>query len=123
LGGGVWGGGRRYGALNLLKHAIDILQHVVIPKAQDAIAIRFKNFRPFHIGVCPHCVLSAVDLDDEASPMRSKISDVAPNPNLAPKVRVGGVQSASQMPPELALGIGRLGSHLARERALRRCSD
>src|SRR5260370_40645220 len=80
LWGGVRGGGRRYGALNLLKHAIDIRQHVVIPKAQNAIAVRFENLAALLVGRCPHRMLATVGLaDDQPSRMAHEISHIPPN--------------------------------------------
>ena len=65
LWGGVRGGGRRYGALNLLKHTFDIPEHVVVPKPQHAIAAALDHFRPLHIRRNVEPVLAAIDLDDD----------------------------------------------------------
>jgi hypothetical protein len=55
--------------------------------------------------------------------MARKISYVAPDPNLATKMRVGRFEAMAKVPPEFALGVARIAAHLTRERALRRRGD
>jgi hypothetical protein len=65
LWGGVRGGGRCYCAQNVLEHAVDIGQHVVVPIAQHAIAIRLQDLCALLVGSRSSSVLTSVDLNDD----------------------------------------------------------
>jgi hypothetical protein len=107
-------------AENVLKHSVNVGQHVVIPIAQYAVAVCFKNLRSFCIGGRSHSMLTTVDLHDDVLRVTSKIDDVPIDSNLAPKVGTGRRKPVAQMPPEFSFGFGRSGAHLASELALRR---
>jgi hypothetical protein len=69
-------------------HTIDVLQHVVVPETQDAIALRLKINGSLRIpdNVFRLIVLRAIDLDDEALFVARKVSKVRPDGGLSPEV-------------------------------------
>jgi hypothetical protein len=77
------GGGREDGILNHLKHAIDIGQHVVVPKSQYTIAFGFQKLRPLCVATGLLRVLSAVKFDHNFQTMTGKIDNVTAEMNLA----------------------------------------
>src|SRR5579863_7164302 len=81
------GGGREDSALNQLKHALDIGQHIDVPKSQYAIALRLEKFGSSRVAFHLLRVLSAVDFDDDVQIMAGEIDDVAAKTHLPPKVR------------------------------------
>ena len=105
-------------AHNVLEHAIDIRQHVVVPIAQHAIAVRFENSRAVVIGSRSLSMLATIDLDDDASRVTRKIDDVTANSNLATEMRAWRRNSVTQVPPEFPLRFRRRGPHLAGELTL-----
>jgi hypothetical protein len=68
-----------HGTQNVLKHSVDVRQHLVVPVAQHAVAIRFENFRAVLIGSRFRSVLAAIDLDNDPPRVTSKINDVTAN--------------------------------------------
>ena len=76
-------------AQNVLEHAIDIRQDIVVPIAQHAIAVRFENSRAAVIGSRSLSVLTTIDLDNDAPRVTSKVDDVAANSNLATEMCLG----------------------------------
>src|SRR5579872_1632983 len=82
-----WGGGREDSTLNHLKHALDIGQHIGVPKSQYAIALRLEKFGPSCIAFRLLRVLSTVDFNDDLQIMAGEIDDVAAKPHLPSKMR------------------------------------
>ncbi len=117
--GGVGGGGRCYCAENVLKHAVNIRQHVVVPIPQHAVAVCFENLRALFLS-CRSTVLASIDLDDDACRVTGEIGDVAANSNLATEMRARCRKPVAQVPPELPLGFRRSSAHRLGEAALRR---
>jgi hypothetical protein len=68
---------------NFLKHALGILQHVVVPKSQDQISYRVQNLGSICIFRSARCMLSSIKLDDKTSIGTAKISDVTVDRNLS----------------------------------------
>jgi hypothetical protein len=54
--------------------AVDVLQHIIVPETQDAIALRSKTSGPLCISgnVLRLIVLRSINLDDEAPFMAAK---------------------------------------------------
>ena len=100
-------------AQNVLEHAIDIRQHVVVPIAQHAIAVCFENSRAVVISGRSLSVLTTIDLDNKAPRVTSKVDDVAANSNLATEMCASGGKPVAQVPPEFPLRFRRRGPHLA----------
>ena len=61
---------------NFLKHAVDVLQDVIVPKPQNQISHRLQYPCPIHIfnGSCS--MLSSIELNDETSIGTTKINNV-----------------------------------------------
>src|SRR5262245_34825280 len=66
LRGGDGGGGRRYSALNLQQHAVNICHHVIVPEAQDRVAAGHQESRSLDVVIRLFNVLSAIEFDDQA---------------------------------------------------------
>src|SRR5262249_3666658 len=105
-------------AQNVLEHAIDIRQDVVVPIAQHAIAVGFENPRAVVIGSRSLAVLATIDLDNNAPRVTRKIDDVAANSNLATETCASAGKPVAQVPPEFPLCFRRRGAHLAGELTL-----
>ncbi len=99
--------------MNHLKHSVDILQHFVIPKADDAITLRLEKFRPPRIPFSLFRVLTAVDLDHDLESVVRKINDVVTESNLSAKMGCWYWQPMTQMPPKLSFGFGCIKPHRA----------
>ncbi len=70
------GGGRfSRGRMNRQPHAVLVVQGVVIPNAQNAIALRFKDRGSARIVLCVFrlAVVNAVHFDDQSRRMRNDI--------------------------------------------------
>ena len=105
-------------AQNVLEHAIDIRQHIVVPIAPHAIAVGFENSRAVAIGGRSLSVLATIDLDNDAPRVTGEINDVAANSNLATEMCAWRRNSVAQMPPKFPLCFRRRGPHLAGELTL-----
>jgi hypothetical protein len=68
--------------------AVDVRQHIVVPEAQDAIALRSKIRRSLCISgnVLRLIVLPAIDLDDKAQFVAREVSEVGTDRRLPPEV-------------------------------------
>jgi hypothetical protein len=97
------------------QHALRLLQHVVVPKAQHAIASRSekRGSRRICAGACH--VLTPIDLNDDPPLVTGEIDEIGTDGRLAAKMKFLSEQGA-QMPPELSLGIGHRTAKLARSR-------
>ena len=87
-------------AQNVLEHAIDIRQDIVVPIAQHAIAVRFENSRAVVIGSRSLSMLTTIDLDNKAPRVTSKVDDVAANSNLATEMCTSGGKPVPQVQPQ-----------------------
>jgi len=81
-----------------------VAEHVVVPKANDPIALAFDHRRARRIGFFR--MLAAVHLDHELRPMARKIDDEMTDGDLPAPAGPGGYRS--QQPPHRAFGIGHL---------------
>jgi hypothetical protein len=63
-------------------------------------------------------MLTTVNFDHYASRMTGKIGDIASNSDLPSEMRIGRLEAVAKVPPELALGVSRIGAHLTPEDAL-----
>jgi hypothetical protein len=110
----------RYGALNFRQYTIDIRQHVIVPEAQDTIAVGLETPGALPIGRCILRMLPAIHFNDELRTMADKIDDIRTDANLPPEMTIDERQAMPQMRPECPLRIGRHLAHLPGVRALRR---
>jgi hypothetical protein len=85
------------------QHALDVLQHIVVPEAKDAIAMRTKVSGSLRItdNVIRLIMLPAIDLDDQASLMAGEVCKVRTDSGLPPEMGSLNWQ-APQMPPKFA---------------------
>ena len=65
------------------KHPLRITQNIIVPKPQDAIAVRFNDCRPWRI----ECLfmLPAIGLDHEFRAMTGEIDDELTDRHLPPE--------------------------------------
>jgi hypothetical protein len=96
-------------------HAVDVLQHIIVPETQDAIALRLEIGGSSCIlgDVLRLIVLRSIDLDDEAPFMTGEVSEEGTNCPLPAEVRVLDWQM-TQMPPEFAFGVSHVATQSAR---------
>ena len=92
--------------MNQFKHAVDVSEHVVIPEAQYAIALRLEKPRSLRVAPRLLVVLPAVDFDDQTCVMADEINDIATEVNLATKMRSFQREAVTEIPPESALRVG-----------------
>jgi hypothetical protein len=95
-----------------LQYAVEILQNVVVPEAEDAIALCVHDAGAGDIMGALLVVLSAVDFDDELGAMAAEISRIIWGKRrlAAPVQTWKGFSKAS---PEHALRIGHFAAQLA----------
>jgi hypothetical protein len=84
----------------------------VIPKSQQPKSLICKPIGSALIVISLLRVLSAVELDDQATFKANKIRDVAAKGNLAAKFELCE-SSIAQAAPNESLGVGRCGAQLA----------
>ena len=104
---------------NRIDHHIDFSEHLRIPEAQHAIAVRAQ------IPVAPLVadqraivrVLPAVELDDKPMAVAAEVDDERPDRNLPAEMRALERQLSTQVPPQLFLRIGRVAPKMGREPA------
>jgi hypothetical protein len=84
-----------------VKHALGIRQHIIVPEADDGIAVRLEP-----IGACFIVlrVLSAIDLDDEFRRRAEEIDDIGAERMLATEAVAFELLSA-QTGPQPELGV------------------
>jgi hypothetical protein len=84
-------------------HPLRIPQHVVVPKAQDAIAVTVELGRSGVIATNPliRPMLVAIDLDDQTQPVMHEVREIGPNRRLPPEM-AGWQLDLPQRVPELA---------------------
>jgi len=113
-GGGLgWGVYTKRDA-NGFDHAVGVAQHVVVPEAQNPIALRLKPHRAFSVTSDLIGVLAAVHFDDESRGETDEVGNVGAEGHLPPKAVAIGLLAA-QSRPELLFGLGRIAAQLARD--------
>jgi hypothetical protein len=85
LRGGLGGGGQR--ALNFAQYPFEILENVVIPEAQDAIARSFNALCSRRIRRLLPIVLPAVEFNHQLCPAACEIDNEGTNHSLSAKMR------------------------------------
>jgi hypothetical protein len=68
-------------------YAVDVAKHVIVPEAQNEIAVSFQICRPFSVFGAAIGVLSAIELNDQASGLATEIDDVGFNWHLSSKLQ------------------------------------
>jgi len=91
----------------LLKNAIDILQHLVVPKPQNEIAAVFQIFGPARVLLPLFNVLSTIQLDDQLCVGAAEIDNKSVERHLSPEFQAAEAVAA-QSEPQRSFGIGLL---------------
>jgi hypothetical protein len=89
--------------LNHSPDAIDILEHIIVPKANEPEALAFQVGSS--TGIAFRRMLAAVDLDDQTLLSAAKIDNVTADFDLTAKFQVLVLPGAERI-PQLALGVG-----------------
>ncbi len=112
-GGSGWGVYTKRDA-NGLDHAVGVAQHVVVPKAQNPITLRFEPHGSFGIMSDSIGVLAAVHFDDESRSETDEVGNVGTERRLPPKA-VALDLLAAQSRPEPLFGLRRIAAQFARD--------
>jgi len=88
---------------NAFDDTIRILQHVIVPEAQNQIAHRLQI--PGAIEIARFGMLAAIHFNDQASGLAAEIYNVAPKRHLPTKLQTVEA-TVAQAEPQLPLGIG-----------------
>ena len=102
--------GNRELAPDGFKHASRVLQDVVVPEANDAIAEGFDDLRAVSVG--QFAVLSPVQLNGDAGATTGEVGDVGADLFLADELGTREL-AVAQMPPKALFGIGLIATKLA----------
>ena len=94
-------------------HCFGLLQYLVVPEAQHTIALRGEKRGPRRICAFTAQVLTAIDLNNDALIMASKVHKIGTNGRLSTKMKFFPKQ-CTQVPPKLPLGIGHGAAQLSR---------
>jgi hypothetical protein len=81
---------------NGLKHAIDVLQHFIVPESNDAIAFRLEECCPR--GVAFLGVLTSIDFNDQAGINASEVDNEWPDRNLTAEFVTAELTIAEPLP-------------------------
>ena len=81
-----------------MKHAIRVAKHLVVPEPQDPIALLHQESLTTRVSLLLGCVLSPVQLDDEAAFETHEIDDEAPKRTLTAKLEPRKLAVAQAMP-------------------------
>ncbi len=90
---------------NPLQNGLRLLQHLMIPKAQDGQPPGAQKLVPGRVIGTTLRMLPAVELYDQTMLIAIEIQDVATDRMLAAEFRVGQATTAQEVPDQL-LGVG-----------------
>jgi hypothetical protein len=102
------------GCIDCRKHAGHVLEHFVVPKSQNTIAVRFKMAGTHRIGSVVR-MLAAIDFDHEFELVAGEVGEVWTNGCLTAKVMLLE-RWLPQMLPQLLFGFGRVATQASRAR-------
>jgi len=98
---------------NRFHNAVDIFHDVVVPKADDSVAMGLDHAGPQLIGLAGYRMLPAVQFDDEFCVSTGEVSDCVSNWELAHEFMVRDL-SIAQARPKKRLCISGITSQMAR---------
>ena len=104
--------------MDLVQHAFEISEHIIIPEAQNAVAGGFDLALTQCIGLLLPIMLSAIEFDDDLRLAAGEIDNERADEGLPPKMRTGQRNVMAKPLPEHALGIGGLRPHSLRKLSL-----
>jgi hypothetical protein len=93
-------------------HALRIVQNLVVPEPQYAVALAFQELSAVHLLLRQEIMLAAIDLDDQSRRVADEVGYKPPDWHLAAKPVPFGLPQSQRL-PEPHLGFG----HLAAESA------
>ena len=93
--------------INSGHHSVDFSQDLIIPEAKHSIAMRIEESGAVCIGSdsLGFAMLAAIHFNDDALLVAREVDEVGTDRRLATEMRAF-CRQASQVPPELSLGIG-----------------
>jgi hypothetical protein len=94
-----------------LKHTIDVVQHLVVPKAKNEEAHCFENFGAGRVALTS-AVLPSIDLDHEMNLLRAEIDNKATEWHLPPEFQARQA-AVPESKPQLMFGIRLMMSKLS----------
>jgi hypothetical protein len=100
------------------ENAIDIAQHVVVPKADDVTTPLLENSRTLRVFGGTQLMLTTVNFDDEFLIERNEIDDVVCDRHLSPELDSVEL-STTQSGPEQFFCLGRVAAERSGEFAHR----
>jgi hypothetical protein len=98
---------------NPTAYAFRVGQHLVVPEAQDSIALGAQELAAFGFRPCGRFVLTAVDLHNHTRLMAGEISDVPSERHLSPEFEARHSARVEQS-PDLLLGFGHVPAQRSR---------
>src|SRR5215469_959408 len=110
MGKGLGGGDPAKVFDNRGAHALRIVQNLVVPEPQDAVALAFQELSAAHLLLRLEIMLAAIDLDDQSCPVADVVGYKPPDWHLTAKPVPFGLPQSQHL-PEPYLGFG----HLAAE--------
>ena len=91
---------------NGFAHALDIIQHVVVPEADDVIPAFFQRGRPLAVRLSSFAMLATIDLNDQFSFERNEVDDISGERNLS--FEFDAIKPAcAKSGPQKLFGLGR----------------
>jgi hypothetical protein len=88
-----------------LQHTVDIAHHIVVPDAQNQIAVVFDIGRPLRVFKAALVMLPAIQFNDEMGELTAEIDNIGPDRHLSPKFH--SVKTPVAQPkPQGPLGVG-----------------
>jgi hypothetical protein len=89
--------------LDRRQHAVEIVDHLVVPESQHTIAMDVQNARPFLVLGGAYDMLPAIEFDDQTMGDTRKIDDVRADRHLAAKL-CAIYPTVAQRMPQFLLG-------------------
>jgi hypothetical protein len=81
------------------------LKHVVVPEAQNQIALRFERSSPLGILLATFGVLATIEFNNQSRRLTAEVCDVVTDCDLPAKFQA--IQATIAQPePQLSLGVG-----------------
>jgi hypothetical protein len=93
-------------------HALGIVQNLVVPEPQDAVALAFQELSAAHLLLRQEIMLAAIDLDDQSCGVADEVGYKPADRHLAAKPVPFGLPQSQHL-PEPYLGFGHLAAEYA----------
>src|SRR5699024_1982845 len=88
-----------------IQHCFQLQHHLMIPKAQDFVALCRQPLIRLFICFDLFCVLSSIEFNNQAAFMAEKIYNITPHWNLSSELEAHEA-AGTQVIPKTKLGIG-----------------